>query len=147
MPDWQRGCNSPFGDHVKENLQTNWMGSLSIAPHERRREPRVPIEYPIEVSAFDKFGRFRTELTKTRNVSLMGCCFDLHMEVEKGMVLALRVEHPKTACEAGSGTVLFHVVRVKPCPDGYSVGAMRLAPENPWIDYLAEAEDSSSTRD
>jgi hypothetical protein len=134
----QRSCGSI--EMVK--LQTTLVESVSIALQDRRRESRALIVYPIEVSGFDRFGRFHTELTKTRDVSLMGCSFYLHMEVEKGLVLALRVVHPKGACEGGSGTVLFHVVRVRPRPDGYSVGVLRLAPESPWIDYLKEAENS-----
>ena len=128
-------------------LQTRLDQPVSITPLDRRRESRALIVYPIEVSGFDRFGRFHTELTKTRDVSLMGCSFYLHMEVEKGLVLALRVVHPKGACEGGSGTVLFHIVRIRPRPDGYSVGVMRLAPENPWIDYLLETDVSQSLRD
>jgi PilZ domain len=124
------------------NSQTTVKESVSVTLQDRRRESRARIVYPIEVSGFDRFGRFHTELTKTRDVSLMGCSFYLHMEVEKGLVLALRVVHPKGACEAGSGTVLFHVVRVKPRPDGYSVGVMRLASENPWINYVTGTKDS-----
>jgi hypothetical protein len=135
------------GASVAENLLTNWHRATSIAAHDRRRESRALLEFPIEVSGFDLFGRFHTEYTKTIDVSLMGCSFHLHMEVEKAIVLALRVVHPKEMREAGAGTVLFHVVRVVPRSDGYDVGVMRLAPENPWIHYCGEPDNSPPSDD
>jgi PilZ domain len=128
---------------VTENLLTDVQRATSIASQDRRRESRAPLEFPIEVSGFDRFGRFHTEHTNTHDVSLMGCSFRMHMEVEKSAVLALRVVHPKDTREAGSGTVLFHIVRVKRRRDVYDVGVMRLAPGNPWIDYCEEPENFS----
>ena len=122
------------------NPQTRSWETSSIAVQDRRCEPRAALEFPIEVCGFDRFGRFHTEYTKTCNVSLMGCAFLLHMEVEKGLVLALRVIHAKDACKSATRPVLFQITRTEPRPDGYLVGVMRLQPENPWVDYIQEQE-------
>jgi hypothetical protein len=117
------------------NSQSSWLESPFISAQDRRREPRDTVEFPIEVSGFDRFGRYHTEYTKTSNVSLMGCSFHLNMEVEKGLVLALRVFHPRNGRETSIGPVLFQVVRTEPRPDGCSLGVLRLQPENPWSEY------------
>ncbi len=132
------------GGNAVPNPQESWRESTSVAVQDRRSEPRATLEFPIEVSGFDRFGRFHTEFTKTFNVSLMGCAFHLYMEVEKGLVLAVRVVQPKGACNAATGSVLFQIVRTSPRPDGYSVGVVRLQPENPWIDYIPETDDDQS---
>jgi PilZ domain len=123
------------------NSQNSWLESSFIHNEDRRREPRDTIEFPIEVSGFDRFGKFHTEYTKTSNVSIMGCSFHLNMEVEKGLVLALRVFHPRNGRETNIGPVLFQVVRTEPRQDGCSLGVLRLQPENPWSDYSQIASD------
>jgi hypothetical protein len=142
-PQWPRACTlSPV--HTMPNPQTRSSESSSVAVQDRRCEQRAVVEFPIEVCGFDRFGRFHTEYTKTRNVSLMGCAFPLHMEVEKGLVLALRVIHPKDACKTATRPVLFQIARTEPRPDGQLVGAMRLQPESPWVDYIQEEETDNA---
>jgi hypothetical protein len=135
------------GGNVVANPQTSWRRSVAVDVQDRRREPRAALEFSIEVSGFDRFGRFHTEFTKTSNVSLMGCCFHLYMEVEKGLVLALSVVHPKGLRELGSRPVLFQIVRIEPRPDGNSVGVLRLQAENPWVDYFADEDDPGQPAD
>ncbi|HKS80559.1 MAG TPA: hypothetical protein VJR23_03565 [Candidatus Acidoferrales bacterium] len=102
------------------------------AAHGRRYEKNFTIEFPIEVSGFDSSGRFQSEATSTRNVAASSCNFHLRMEVEKGMVLAIRVVSGSPARLADLSTVLFYVARVDRIPGGFSVGAVTLAPRAPW---------------
>jgi|SRR5271168_3538371 len=129
------------------NPQTTLHDQVSVATQDRRQGSRATIAFPIEVSGFDRLGRFHTEHTKTHDVSLMGCSFHLNMEVEKGLILALSVVHPKGACKDKLHPVLFQIVRAEPRPGGYFVGALRVQPDNPWIHYLEQADDSAAPPD
>lgn len=126
---------SVHGGNSMLNPQEKLRQSTSVAIPERRSESRATIEFRIEVSGFDRFGRFYTEFTMTSDVSLMGCAFPLHMEVEKGLLVAVRVVHPRNEGNSRAAPVLFHIVRTSPCPDGYFVGVVSLLPGNPWINY------------
>jgi hypothetical protein len=77
------------------NPQATLQQSVSVVTQDRRRGSRATLAFPIEVSGFDRLGRFHTEHTTTSDVSLMGCSFHLNMEVEKGLILALSVVPPK----------------------------------------------------
>jgi hypothetical protein len=126
------------------NPQATLQQSVSVVTQDRRRGSRATLAFPIEVSGFDRLGRFHTEHTTTSDVSLMGCSFHLNMEVEKGLILALSVVPPKGACENKLRPVLFQIVRAEPRPGGYFVGALRLQRENPWIDYVDGADDTEA---
>ncbi len=106
--------------------------SISVLTCERRLEERASIEFPIEVCGFDRQGRFHTERTTTRNVADSSCNFHLRMEVELGMVLAIRVISSPNGEEADSRPVLFHIVRLEVRPGEYSVGAVKPGPKVPW---------------
>ena len=114
--------------------------SAETAPHVRRGEERVSIVFLIEVSGFDCSGRFQSEKTSTRNVASSSCNFNLRMEVEKGMVLAIRVISAQETRFSDLGTILFYVTRVNRIPGGFSVGAVKLAPRAPWTVEVMEAK-------
>jgi hypothetical protein len=109
---------------------------------DRRREERISIEFPIEVSGFNREGRFESESTSTQNVSGSSCSFHLKMEVERGMALAIRAMSSANGFHADSAPVLFYVGRVDPVPGGYCVGAVKLAPRAPWTAKIHEPEPS-----
>lgn len=114
--------------------------SAETAPHDRRREERISLELPIEVSGFDCSGRFQSEKTSTQNVASSSCDFHLRMEVEEGMVLAIRmISAPETRL-SNLGTVLFYVARVNRVPGGYCVDAVKLAPRAPWSAEILKAK-------
>jgi hypothetical protein len=112
--------------------------SAGLRPQERRKEVRVSVEYPIEVSGFDTLGRFDTEETSTQDISSSSCSFHLKMEVEKGMVLAIRML--TDTGQANPAPVLFYVTRVDRTAKGYCIGAVKLAPRAPWSAEIHDAQ-------
>lgn len=116
--------------------------STEPAAHDRRREERISIEFPNEVSGFNCAGRFESENTSTQNVSDASCNFHLTMEVEAGMVLAIRVMTMTNGMKADPAPVLFCVARVERIPGGYSVGAVKLAPRAPWSTQVLKSNPS-----
>lgn len=113
-------------------------GSEAPGLPERRKEERISVEFPIEVSGFDCAGRFVTEETSTQDVSGSSCGFHLRMEVEKGTVVAIRML--TDASDAEPTPVLFYVTRVDRTSKGYSIGAVKLAPRTPWSAEVHDAQ-------
>ena len=84
-----------------------------FGPSNRRREARVPLTFPIEVSGFDLRGRFFTEQSSCFDVGEASCAFRLHAEVEEDAVVAIRSFHWQNNNVLDSRPVLFQVVRIE----------------------------------
>lgn len=84
-----------------------------FGPSNRRREARVPLTFPIEVSGFDLRGRFFTEQSSCFDVGEASCAFRLHAEVEEDAVVAIRSFHWQNNNVLDSRPVLFQVVRTE----------------------------------
>jgi hypothetical protein len=122
---------------LRTNNQEN---SATISSLDRRREERISVEFPIEVSGFDCHGRFCTERTSTEDVGESSCSFHLKMEVEKEMVLAIRVISHADGHEIDPHPVLFYVARVESIGEERTVGVVKLAPRAPWKSQFAKAK-------
>jgi hypothetical protein len=111
---------------------TNW-GELSTeASHDRRKERRIPLAFPIEVSGFDTNGKFFAERSVTMDISENGCKFQLKSQVERSSVLALKVFHRNGSGSFPERPLLFRVARVIQEDDGWTLGAVKLQPESIW---------------
>jgi hypothetical protein len=120
------------------NTLADWEELKIDANRERRHEPRSVLKIPIEVCGFNRYGRFFTEKTATHDVSDGGCRFDLHSEVEKESVVAIRVISRRNGREIDSRPVLFQVNWFKELPDGYTLGASKLQPGAMWSTEFSE---------
>jgi hypothetical protein len=89
-------------------------------------EPCSRVSLPIEVSGFDRHGRFFTERTFTSDVSDRGCKFAVRAEVEIRSAVAIRVTRRKRGAELNSRPVLFELVRVEVMDSGWVVAAIKL---------------------
>jgi hypothetical protein len=96
-----------------------------FGPANRRREARLPLTFPIEVSGFDRRGRFFTEQSSCFDVGEASCAFRLHAEVEEDAVVAIRSFHWQNNNVLDSRPVLFQVVRIE------NEKAREMAGENP----------------
>ena len=94
----------------------------------RRSEPRVPLTFPIEVSGFERSGKYFIERTSCFDVGEMSCAFPLHAEISADSVLAIRSFHWQNSSVMESMPVLFQVVRLEDRSDGRIVAAVRLQP-------------------
>ena len=71
--------------------QVNWEELGIQANQDRRRDPRIPLSIPIEVTGFGADARFFSELTATVDISESGVAFRLKCEVPRGGIAAVRV--------------------------------------------------------
>jgi hypothetical protein len=99
---------------------------------DRRGEPRIPLEFSIEVCGFDATGHFFTERTMTYDVSNSGCKFRMSVEVEKNSVVAIRVVHHFNGREVDSRPLLFQILRIEQEFGGQALGVCKLQAERLW---------------
>jgi hypothetical protein len=98
----------------------------------RRKSKRVTISFPIEVSGFDEAGRMFRERAVTNDVSEHGCRFDLMRELKGGEVVAIQLGSRSGQRSDKSRPLLFEVAWVNPSVHGWTVGALKLQPDNLW---------------
>jgi len=109
-----------------------WDELTDQAHHDRRREPRLKLPYPIEVYGFDNGGHYFRERTVTLNVSGSGCMIELKHQPDKQTVLAiLRVSRDGTR-STEHRPVLFQVCWTEKARRQWIVGASKLQPGDMW---------------
>lgn len=111
---------------------TNWNELSTEANHDRRKERRIPLVFPIEVSGFDANGKFFTERSVTMDISENGCRFQLKSQIERSSVVALKVLHRNRSDSSPERPLLFSVARAIQEGNGWTLGAVKLQPENIW---------------
>jgi hypothetical protein len=97
-----------------------------LAEFERRREPRMPLTFPLEVSGLDRSRKFFTERTSSLDVGEFSCAFVLQADVEQDSVVAVRSFHWQNSSVMESQPVLFQVTRVEEQVEGWIVATVRL---------------------
>lgn len=125
------------------STQAEWKELKVETNRDRRQQPRTEVKLPIEVCGFNRHGRFFSEKTATSDVSAGGCKFDLHTDVDKDSVIAIRVIKRRNGQELDSRPILFQVNWFQERPDGFTFGASKLQPGAPWADELRSIENSS----
>lgn len=97
--------------------KTERRNTASAARVERRREPRFPLHFPIEVSGFDLRRRFFTERTLTLEASNSG---GNHSAIAVRVLLHSRGE------ETDTRPMRFEVVRVERTDSGCTLAAIKM---------------------
>lgn len=124
---------------------TNWNELSTEASHDRRKERRIPLAFPIEVSGFDANGKFFTERSVTMDISENGCKFQLKSRIERSSVVALKVLHRDDSGSLPERPLLFRVARVIRENDGWTLGAVKLQPESIWcVAFPSPKKDDKS---
>lgn len=113
--------------------QVNWEELGIQANQDRRREPRLPLSVPIEVTGFGTDARFFRELTTTIDISESGCCFRLQREVPHGGIVALRVMLKEYVRNKLAHPLLYQITRAVEDQHCWLVGAAKLQPESIWL--------------
>ncbi|MGH9776243.1 MAG: PilZ domain-containing protein [Candidatus Acidiferrales bacterium] len=124
---------------------TDWQEMSAVANQDRRKEKRISISIPIEVSGFDNQNRFFSERTQTENISLNGCGFQLSKPAEVGETLAVRVASRGYADSLPKSPLLFRVERCVPRNEKWTIGATKLQTENIWCVGFPEQRNSRSS--
>lgn len=99
---------------VSRNLQYQDEPKLSVS--NRRREPRFSLTFPIEVSGFERSGRYFVERTSCCDVGEVSCAFELRADITADSVLAIRSFHWQNSSVLETMPVLFQVVRIENYP-------------------------------
>ena len=113
--------------------QVNWEELGIQANQDRRRESRLPLSVPIEVSGFGTDARFFRELTTTIDIRESGCCFGLQREVPRGGIVAIKVMLEEYAKDNLARPFLYQIVRAAAETKSWVVGAAKLQPESIWL--------------
>lgn len=106
--------------------------TASEAAFERRREKRLALSLPIDVSGLDCHGRFFKERTVTTDVSANGCSFHLRAEADQSVVLAVKLISRNSAELLPDRPLLFDIVRMDATPDGWLLAAIKVQTEDLW---------------
>jgi PilZ domain len=117
-----------------------------IPDDDRRREPRYPHSFSIEVSGFDHAGRFFTETTWTVDASLCGCRFNLRTAVERGSVVAIRLLSTEQRLPIDRPTLLFQVAHTQQSARGWTVGVWKMQSSKAWASQLENATSQPSAK-
>ena len=129
---------------MSENSETEKRALEQQADDERRRERRLPAAIFVEVSGFDKRGRFFSEHTATTNISDHGCCFRLRQELAFDALLAIQPVVP--VAETSGQPVLYQIAWIEPMEHGAVVGVARLHGETTWCVAFPASEEKQATK-
>ncbi len=112
---------------------TEWEKLSREVQQERRKGKRVPLTFPIEISGFDRTARLFSERTKTTDISEVGCRFlAKKTRLAPGDVVAIKLLSRGDEQSSASKPLLFQIIWVQRELEGWTVGALKLQPENIW---------------
>jgi hypothetical protein len=111
-----------------------WEELARQANQDRRKQQRVSLAVPIQVSGLDCHGRFFSERTTTENISESGCRFALRTtQLERGAVVVVHVVSRNQADTKPQKAAFFEVEWCHSQPDDtWYVGALKLQRESIW---------------
>lgn len=107
---------------------------------DRRRESRLTIGIPIEITGFSKDGKFFAEKSVTANVSESGCSFRLHRMLERGGVIAIKILSNSQFPVPPDDPLLYQVIYATKDEKNWYVGAAKLQEASIWSALALPAE-------
>ncbi|HEV2615966.1 MAG TPA: PilZ domain-containing protein [Candidatus Acidoferrales bacterium] len=125
--------------------QVNWEDLGIQANQDRRRESRLPLSVPIEVTGFGADARFFRELTTTIDISESGCSFSLQCPVPRGGIVAIKIMLKEYAKENFARPFLYQIARAIEETGRWVVGAAKLQPESIWLVAFPKPTDPNET--
>ncbi|MFZ0640759.1 MAG: PilZ domain-containing protein [Candidatus Acidiferrales bacterium] len=124
----------------------NWEELGIEANKDRRREARIPLTIPIEVTGFDVDGKFFCEATKTVDISESGCSFPLKLCLERGGIIAIKVLVKDLKKKSEQRPFLYQVARSTLEGDYWMIGAAKLQPESVWFVAFPKSETNNQAK-
>ena len=122
----------------------NWEELGIEANKDRRREARIPLAIPVEVTGFDIHGKFFCEATKTVDISESGCSFSLKRDLERGGIVAIKVTI-KERKKNPERPFLYQIARSTAENGHWIVGAAKLQPESVWFIAFPKTGEKQGT--
>lgn len=123
----------------------NWEELGIEANKDRRREARIPLAIPVEVTGFDIHGKFFCEATKTVDISESGCSFSLKRDLERGGIVAIKVTIKERKKKTEQRPFLYQIARSTAENGQWIVGAAKLQPESVWFIAFPKTGEKQET--
>ena len=114
---------------MRESNPLQQIGNMDALVSERRREERIRLHIPGEISGIDSVGRLFVELVTIEDVTEFGCRIETHVHLESGDIVAIKPLEPGQKSLPDQRTQLFEVVWSAPREGCWDVGAKKLQGE------------------
>jgi hypothetical protein len=124
----------------------NWEELGIEANKDRRREARIALAIPIEVTGFDEEGGFFCDLTKTVDISESGCSFPLKRHLERGGIIAIKVAVKDGKKKSERPPLLYQIARATVERNHWIIGAAKLQPESIWFVAFPKTEANTGAQ-
>jgi hypothetical protein len=98
----------------------------------KRREPRFPLAFEIEVSGIDKDEQAFHVRTVTSTVSNFGCSFELPFGLDVDSIVMVRVLPTENGASEGTEPAMFQIVRSSKHQRRWNLGAWKMGLEHVW---------------
>jgi hypothetical protein len=95
----------------------------------KRREDRLPVSIPVEITGIDCVGHLFTERTSVENVTEIGCRFNTRTQMQCGEIVAVKPLEPGKKSMTHEQLQLFEIVWAAHHRAGCTVGARKLQGE------------------
>jgi hypothetical protein len=105
------------------------VSSFNAVAAERRREERLRVNIPGEITGVDRRGRLFVGRVTVQDVNEHGCRFESLLELECGDIVAIKPMVPGEKCLASEHLQLFEVVWADRQDNRWAVGASKLQGE------------------
>ena len=111
---------------------TDWEKLSEEVQRDRRKQKRVSMAFPVEVSGFDPRGRMFCERTITHDISSTGCRIVLKTPIVRGDVVAIRLLSRGREAAEPSNPLLFQAIWVEREGEGWMAGMLMLQQKKFW---------------
>jgi PilZ domain len=98
----------------------------------RRRGPRIPLSFHIEVSGIGFNGVPYCDHAEATDISDRGCQIHLAREIRPGDLLTIRVVRRREPMTDQEAPYLYQAIWVEPSNGGWLVGLSAMEPGHPW---------------
>ena len=106
--------------HKKQDAQP-----VAVYDH-KRREDRLVVSIPVEITGIDRVGHLFTERTLVENVTEIGCRFNTQKQLQCGEIVAVKPLEPGKKSMTQEQLQLFEIVWAAHHKAGCTVGARKL---------------------
>jgi hypothetical protein len=112
------------------NLLHENQAPQAVAVHDnRRREERLSVSIPVEITGIDRVGHLFTERTLVEDVTEIGCRFNTRTQMLCGEIVAVKPLEPGKKSMTHEQLQLFEIVWAAHHRAGCTVGARKLQGE------------------
>jgi hypothetical protein len=102
---------------------------LADASGNRRRERRISIDLPVNITRFDSEGNILNERTRIEDVTSVGCRFRTQAEFQRGDIVSIRPIVAGEKSQADDQPQLFEIMWAARQANIWSAGARKLEGE------------------